>query len=52
VRQHLSTIGIHVEDTVLVRRRAVWGGPLLIEVYGSEVALGRGVASKIKMGTE
>jgi ferrous iron transport protein A len=49
VRQHLSTIGIHVEDTVLVKRRAVWGGPILIEVHGSEVALGRGVASKIQV---
>lgn len=49
VRQHLSTIGIHVEDTVLVKRRAVWGGPILLEVHGSEVALGRGVASKIQV---
>ena len=49
VRQHLSTIGIHVGDTVLVKRRAGWGGPILIEVHGSEVALGRGVASKIQL---
>jgi ferrous iron transport protein A len=49
VRQHLSSIGIHVGDTVLVKRHAVWGGPVLIEVHGSEVALGRGFASKIQV---
>lgn len=49
VRQHLSTIGIHVGDTVLVKRHAAWGGPILIGVHGSEVALGRGVASKIQV---
>jgi ferrous iron transport protein A len=49
VRQHLSTIGIHVGDTVLVKRHAVWGGPILIEVHGSEVALGKGVASKVQV---
>jgi ferrous iron transport protein A len=49
VRQHLSTIGIHVGDTVLVKRHAVWGGPILIEVHGSELALGKGVASKIQV---
>jgi ferrous iron transport protein A len=49
VRQSLSTIGINVGDTVLVKRHAAWGGPILIEVRGSEVALGRGVASKVQV---
>jgi len=49
VRQHLSTIGIHAGDIVFVKRHAVWGGPILIEVHGSEVALGRGVASKVQV---
>jgi ferrous iron transport protein A len=52
VRQHLSSVGIHVGDTVQVKRHAVWRGPILIEVHGSEVALGRGIASKIQVEEE
>jgi ferrous iron transport protein A len=49
MRQHLSTLGIHAEDIVLVKRSSAWGGPILIEVHGSEVAVGRGVASKVQV---
>ena len=34
VRQHLSALGIHIGDIILVKRRSVWGGPVLIEVHG------------------
>lgn len=49
VRHHLSTHGIHIGDIVLIKRRATWGGPILIEVHGSEVALGRGITFKIEV---
>jgi ferrous iron transport protein A len=49
VRQHLSTIGIHVGDIILIKRRSALGGPILIEVHGSEVALGRGIASNVQV---
>ena len=48
-RQHLSTHGIHIGDILLVKRQSAWGGPILIEVHGSEVALGRVIASKVKV---
>jgi ferrous iron transport protein A len=49
VRQHLSTHGIHVGDIVLVKKSSAWGGPILIEVHGSEVALGKGIASRVQV---
>jgi len=47
VRTHLNTLGIHVGDTVTVVERAPFKGPVLVEVHGSRVALGRGVAQKV-----
>lgn len=47
VRQRLNQMGIHPGDRVLVRRSGVMGGPLLIRIHGTEVALGRGMARKV-----
>ncbi len=49
VTSHLNTLGIHVGDTVLVVERAPFRGPVLIEIHGSRVALGRGVARKVQV---
>lgn len=49
VRSHLNTLGIHVGDTVRVVERAPFKGPVLIEVHGTRVALGRGVARKVRV---
>ncbi len=49
VRSHLNTLGIHVGDVVRVVERAPFRGPVLIEVHGTRVALGRGVARKVKV---
>ncbi len=49
MRQHLSTLGINRGDIVLVKRLSAWGGPILIEVNGSEVALGRGIAFRVQV---
>jgi len=49
VRTHLNTLGIHVGDVLLVVERAPFRGPILVEVHGTRVALGRGVARKVEV---
>ena len=48
----LRQYGLHIGDCVRVLRAAPLGGPLLVEVNGREIALGRGVAEKITVETE
>jgi ferrous iron transport protein A len=48
-RAHLNTLGIHVGDWIRVVERAPFKGPILVEVHGSRVALGRGVAAKVQV---
>ena len=43
----LTQIGLHPGDCLRVLRVAPMGGPVLVEVNGREIALGRGVAEKI-----
>ncbi len=47
IRQRLSALGIHPGDMINVLRYGALGGPVLIEIHGSQVALGREIASKI-----
>jgi len=47
LRSKLKTYGLHVGDCLQVLRIAPLGGPLLVEVNGREIALGRTVAEKI-----
>ncbi len=47
VKKRLSQIGIHPGDVITVVRYGPLGGPLVIEVHGFQLALGRGVASQI-----
>ncbi len=49
VRSHLASLGIRVGDWVVVVERAPFKGPVLVEVGGSRVAIGRGVAGKIRI---
>jgi len=49
VRAHLNTLGIHVGDRLTVVERAPFRGPVLIEVNGTRVAIGRGIASKVRV---
>jgi ferrous iron transport protein A len=44
IRQRLNQIGIHEGDVLLVKRSAMFGGPIVVEVHGTEMALGRGMA--------
>ena len=52
VRSHLNNLGIHVGGNVVVVERAPFQGPVLIDVDGSRVALGRGVARKVKVNSD
>lgn len=47
VRAKLNQYGLYVGDVVRVLRIAPLGGPLLVEVNGRELALGRAIAEKI-----
>jgi len=49
VRAHLNTLGIHIGDWLTVVERAPFRGPVLVEVNGSRLALGRGIASKVRV---
>lgn len=46
-RQRLFHLGIHEGDILTVKRSGILGGPILIEVHGTEIALGRGMAKRI-----
>ena len=46
-RHRLNRLGIHPGDTILVKRGGIMGGPILIQIHGMEVALGRGMARKV-----
>lgn len=52
LRSKLKTYGLHVDDRMHVLRAAPLGGPLLVEVNGREIALGRTVAEKILVEVE
>ena len=47
--RRLAHLGIHVGARVHVLRLAPLGGPILVEVSGSTVAVGRGLARKVSV---
>ena len=47
LRDRLTQYGIFPGDCLRILRTAPLDGPLLVEVNGREIALGRGVAEKI-----
>lgn len=49
VSSHLNTLGIHVGDLLVVVERAPFRGPVMIQVNGTRLALGRGVARRVKV---
>ena len=52
VWSHLNTLGIHIGDWLTVVDRAPFRGPVLVEVNGTRVAIGRGIANKVKVEVE
>ena len=49
LRRNISQLGIHPGDILTVLRHAAMGGPILIMVHGSQIAIGRGMASQISV---
>ena len=49
LRRSLSQLGIQIGDVVFVQRHVAYGGPVLIEHRGTQVALGRNLAKKIRV---
>jgi Fe2+ transport system protein FeoA len=47
VRQRLQNMGLHPGDFLVVKRSAALGGPQLVDVHGTDVALGRGMARNV-----
>ena len=45
--RHLEQMGIHPGDIVSLARTEVFRGPILIEVHGTRIALGRRVVHRI-----
>ena len=52
VRSHLNTLGIHIGDWLSVVERAPFRGPVLVDVNGTRVAIGRGIAAKVKVDVD
>ena len=49
VRRSFNQLGIQPGDRVRVLRRAPFGGPLMIDNQGSQVAVGKQLAEKIRV---
>jgi Fe2+ transport system protein FeoA len=49
VRRSFNQLGIQPGDCVRVLRRAPFGGPLMIDNHGSQVAVGKQMAEKIRV---
>ena len=49
VRRSFNQMGIQPGDRVRVLRRAPFGGPLMIENKGTQVAVGKQLAEKIRV---
>ena len=47
LQNRLTQYGLYPGDCLRVLREAPLGGPLLVEINGREIAIGRGVAQKI-----
>ena len=47
LRQRLNQMGIHEGDTLALKQRSRFRGPVLVEIHGIQMALGRGMARHI-----
>jgi len=47
VRNRINTMGIHKGDILTVKRSGIMKGPILVNVHGMDVAVGRGMARKV-----
>jgi ferrous iron transport protein A len=49
LRRRLGAVGVHPGDALEVVRTALRGGPVLIEIHGVRVAIGRRQAEKVEV---
>lgn len=49
LRQRLGGLGVHPQDRLKVLRSGFLGGPVLIEIHGTQVGIGHGMAGKIEV---
>lgn len=49
VDNKLRSLGIMPGDIARVIRQAPFGGPIMVEIHGREIALGRGIAKKVEV---
>jgi len=47
LRRHLEQMGLHRGDILALKGRGAFRGPVLVEIHGSQIALGRGVARRV-----
>ncbi len=47
LHRNLSQMGIHSGDMIKISGASAFRGPILVEIHGSRIALGRGVARRI-----
>lgn len=52
IERKLRQLGLNPGELVYVRRQAPFGGPILVEVNGRTIAVGRGIAGKITVEKE
>jgi Fe2+ transport system protein FeoA len=48
-RQQLRELGLFPGDTVRVIRHAAFGGPLLVECRGTQIAIGLAIAENVEV---
>jgi len=49
IRRKLNNMGIHVNDTIVVKRSGIMRGPILVQIHSMEMALGRRMAKAIEV---
>lgn len=47
IHKRLNQNGIHVGDMFMVKRNAVFKGPIMISIHYCDIALGRGMADHV-----
>jgi ferrous iron transport protein A len=49
LRRRLGAVGVHPGDTFEVLQAGITGGPVLIEIHGARVAIGRRQAERVEV---
>jgi ferrous iron transport protein A len=47
IRRNLSQMGVNVGDKLTVQRRGIMSGPIMVNVNGINMAIGRRIAGRV-----